>query len=70
MHIHVCRDVETTAHDQLKFLSPFGNQVSTQTGVLLIVLGKILTNLYPLREHVDPHTGELLVKIGRKLTGV
>jgi hypothetical protein len=43
--------------------------VSIETGRLLVLIGSILTDLYPFREHLGPHTGEMLVKIGRKLTG-
>lgn len=46
-----------------------GGFISARTGVLLVVLGSLLINLYPFRKHVNPHAGEMLVKIGRKLTG-
>jgi hypothetical protein len=56
-------------HGQNNLPAVYRDLVSVETGRLLILIGSILADLYPFREHLGPHTGEMLVKIGRKLTG-
>ena len=39
-----------------------GRLVSLQTGALLVVIGSLLMNLYPFREHVDPKQAKCWLK--------